>query len=195
LNGINTTTTNAYITALAGKDDALLIYYIYKYASELLAYFGDMYNLNVNLDETYFKTIYQVSPNVLGSLLFQIFTSIMSTTTVPDGFNMYDAYNNIIQNQTDLYSIYNNFSLLPEYNNINNTTFTTNSSNIISEITYIFQIVNRICTNYKINLVLTSEIVLSNYPIVYKIHGSNQMVKIILASEQNINLNSSVFLL
>ena len=191
-NGTNTTTTNAYFAALAGKDDGLLIYYIYKYTSELAAYYGDMYNLNLNLDDTYFQTIYQFSPNILGTLLFQIYSAIMNTTTIPAEFDMYNTYNQIIQNQVDLSTVYNRYQLLPEYQNINNVEFTTNVSNIISEITYIFQVVSRLCTKYKINLILTSELVLSNYPIIYKIHGSNQMVKIILASDQSASFNSTV---
>ena len=197
-NGITTTTTNNYIASLAGKDDGLLMYYMYKYLSELLAVYGDLYNLNVNLDDTYFKTIYQLSPNILGDVLFQTVSSIISTLVFTG--DIYEIYNSIIQNETNLYEIYTSYAQKLEYRNLNNQQFSLQVTNLISELSYLIQVVLRITIKYKINLVLTSTISLSSYPIIYKIHGSNQLIKIILASDQytitsalnNTNFTSSV---
>jgi hypothetical protein len=64
--------------------------------TELLTYFGDAYNLPVNLDDTYFKTIYQLSPEILSKFAFNTFSSIMNTTKFSklDQSYYYDEYNN-----------------------------------------------------------------------------------------------------
>lgn len=198
--GVNSSTVNNYVAAISGKDDALLIYYIYKYLTELLTLWGDMYNLPVNLDQTYFQTIYQLSPQVLGNLLYKTFSFIMQTTEFlnQDSFISYQEYNSIVQGSQILFDFYNSFNILPQYAVENNTSFNTDRNILLQEITYVFQVTNRLLEKYKINVVLIPGLQLSNYPIVNSIHGSGKLTKIILASDQytinntNSNFNSSI---
>ena len=199
--GVTTTTTNNYVAALSGKDDALLIYYIYKYLTELLTLWGDMYTLPVNLDETYFQTIYQLSPSVLGNLLFNTFLFIIQTTEFPiqDSFVLYQNYNSIIQGNQNLYTVCESYNVLPKYTINDNTQFNNDKDTILQEISYVFQVVSRLLLKYNINVVLTAGLALSNYPIVNSIHGSGKLTKIILVSDQytidnnnNSNFDSSI---
>ena len=187
INGINTTSINTYIAALAGKDDGLLIYYCYKYACELYALYSDMLNLNVNIDGTTFNTIYELSPNTLGQLIFNLVTSVLNTTTYSTGSNnYYQTYNNVIQGTDTLANIYfNKVTLLPLYDTSTTVPeYSQDISNIVNEFSNVITIISRLSIKHNIDMVLTSSITLSNYPIIYKIRGTGDVVKIILASDQ-----------
>jgi len=198
--GINTTTINNYITALSGKDDGLLMYYIYKYLVELYTQYNDSYNISINTDDTYFKTIYQLSPDILSKFAFNTFSSIMNTTTFSklDQSYYYVEYNKIIQNNQDMNTfkiLYSSYSLLPEYNPTFDTNFLNQASNMINEFSSIFYFIAKLSIKHSINLVLNNTLNLSNYPIINKIHGSGNLVKIILVSDQYIinNTTNSTF--
>lgn len=184
--GNTTANQNAYYAALSGKDDGLLMYYIYKYLNELLTIYGDAYNLPVNLNETFFKTIYQLSPNFLGTCLFNAMTFILNTTEYYTQFNgtnnYYQTYNNLIQGVSTLSTLYSQFSLLPEYT-VNIPKFNNNIATMIYEFSNIFTIVGNLCNKYNIDMVLSPTVTLSNYPIIYKIHGSGDLVKVVLATD------------
>jgi hypothetical protein len=193
-NGVNTTTINNYISALSGKDDGLFIYYIYKYLAELYSLYSDVCNINTNIDDTYFKTIYQLSPDVLSKLAFSVFSSIMNTTTFQNNpiSIFYIQYNSIIQNNQNrnaFKTLYNSYTLLPQYNISNNTNFKNQISNMINEFTIIFYYIAKLTQKHTINIVLNQNLSLSNYPIIYKIHGSGNLIKIIFASDQYNILN------
>ena len=185
--GNTTTNQNAYLAALSGKDDGLLMYYIYKYLNELLTIYGDAYNLPVNLDETYFKTIYQLSPNFLGTCLFNAMSFILNTTSYHTIFNgtsnYYQTYNNLIQGVTTLTNVYSQYLLLPQYI-VNIPEFNNNIATMIYEFSNIFTIISNLCSKYNIDIVLSPTVTLSNYPIIYKIHGSGDLVKVVLATDQ-----------
>jgi hypothetical protein len=130
---------------------------------------------------------------------------MMQTTEFPmtNTNLLYELYNSIIQGSTNLYTVYNSYGLLPQYNIQNNTNFNNDLSNLVQEISYLFQVTTRLLGKYKINVVLIInsglQLELSNYPIVNSIHGSGYLVKIILVSDQysitsvtNTNFNSSI---
>ena len=193
-NGVNSTTINNYISALSGKDDGLFMYYIYKYLAELYSLYSDVCNINTNIDDTYFKTIYQLSPEVLSKLAFSVFSSIMNTTTFENNpsLNFYIQYNSIIQNNQNknaFKTLYESYTLLPQYNIANNTNFTNQILNMINEFSNIFYYIAKLTQKYTINIVLNQNLSLSNYPIIYKIHGSGNLIKIIFASDQYNILN------
>ena len=198
--GETTENINNYFAALASKDDALLIYYCYKYMTELLCYLSEAYNLQTysgNLDDTYFKTIYQMSPQVLGTTFFNAFLSLMKITEFSSSpiDNFYKQYNSIIQGSQTLYDYFNNFETNPDYIINNNVQFNNEMNNLIQEMSYVFQVVTRLTKKHNINITLTNGLSLSNYPCVYKIHGSGKLVKIVLVSDQYriINAVNSVF--
>jgi len=187
-NGVNTTTKNKYISALSGKDDGLFIYYIYKYLTELYSIYSDIYNLETNIDDTYFKTIYQLSPDVLTKVGFSIFSSVMNTTdfiyTTPE--NYYNQYNLIInnnQNPNAFKTLYESYNILKKYELYDNTNVNNQVLNIINEITNIFYYIAKITQKHSIDISIYKNSSSSNYPIIYKIHGSGDLVKIILASD------------
>jgi len=186
INGINTTSINAYIAALAGKDNGLLMYYCYKYASELYSLYSDMLNLNVNIDGTTFNTIYELTPITLSTLIFNIVTSVLNTTTYSTGSNnYYETYNNFIQGTKTLNDVYFfQVTLLPQYNTSAVSEYSQNISNIVNEFSNIITIISRLSIKHNIDMVLTSSITLSKYPIIYKIRGTSEVIKIILASDQ-----------
>jgi hypothetical protein len=186
INGVNDTTINNYIIGISGKDDGLYLYYSYRYLSELYALYNDMFNLNINIDGTNFNTIYELSPNSLSILMFNVMKSVLDTTTYStSNIDYYQTYNNIIQGVNTLSSIYTSNPLLPQYDtSATFPRFNTDIYNIVIEISNIFQIITKLTLRYKINMVLSSSITLSTYPIIYKIQGTGKMVKIILQSDQ-----------
>jgi hypothetical protein len=199
-NGFTTTTINNYISALSGKDDGLLVYYIYKYLVELYTQYNDAYNIGTDSDNTYFKTIYQLSPDVLGKFAFNTFSAIMNTTkfSLLNISYFYDEFNKIIKNNQDINAFktfYTSYALLPEYNPIFDENFLQQASNMINEFSSIFYYIARLSIKHTINLELNSGIDLSNYPIINKIHGYGNVVKIILASDHYVinDTNNSTF--
>ena len=196
--GETTTNINNYFAALASKDDALLIYYCYKYMTELLCYLSEAYNLQIysgNLDDTYFKTIYQLSPQVLGTTFFTAFLTLMKITQFSSRpiDDYYKQYNSIIQGSQTLYDYFNYFQTNSDYIIDDNVQFNQEMNNLFQEMSYVFQVITRLTKKYDINIALSNGLSLSNYPCVYKIHGSGKLVKVVLVSDQYIITNAQSY--
>jgi hypothetical protein len=192
--GFTTTTINNYISALSSKDDGLLVYYIYKYLVELYTQYNDLHNTGIDTNDTYFKSIYELSPDILGKFAFTTFSAIMNTTKFSflEQSYYYDEYNKIIKNNQDanaFKTLYTSFSLLPEYNPRYDTNFLNQVSNMINEFSSIFYYIAKLSIKHTINLEFG--INLSNYPIINKIHGYGDLVKIILVSDQYVINNAT----